>query len=247
MYFLTNFFNWFQTTTDNTLVIDNNDKPNKTIIEKPEDVLINHNYIDSVPELSTNIITKPEDVLIDQNYVDSVENKSLTDISQFDPKTMNKFSSILIIGPARSGKTKLIKNLMNFIDFDSKFDSKIIFDLDIFFTTYMNLEHNSLLVFDEYRNKKLTIMIRRLIFNHRHYRTSFIFSIQSSLDFPDELKKEFDYIFVLKNKYTCNIHKLVDTNMSSDEFQLLMDKYTNNYGCIVKDNTKSKIFHYKAT
>ncbi len=98
--------------------------------------------------------------------------------------------------------------------------------------------------------------MRLLFMNGRHYKIFFILSLQYMMDIPPNLRTNVDYIFCLRENIVANQKKLYDNFFgvfpTFGDFKCMFNKYTNDYGCLVLDNTSKSneidkcIFHYKA-
>jgi hypothetical protein len=99
----------------------------------------------------------------------------------------------------------------------------------------------------KFMNSKL---LRELAFNGRHYSIMLIISSQWALDLPPSLRGNVDYVFILRdNLYRERLYKNFFPFIDSlDAFNKIMDACTEDYGCLVLDNSgsNSEIFHYKA-
>lgn len=93
-------------------------------------------------------------------------------------------------------------------------------------------------------------LLRFLSFNGRHYNIMLILSSQWALTLPPSMRGNVDYVFILRdNLYRERLYKSFFTFISSlDTFNKIMDVCTDDYGCLVLDNSgsNSEIFHYKA-
>lgn len=98
--------------------------------------------------------------------------------------------------------------------------------------------------------------MREIHMNGRHFKLSFINCMQYVMDMGPDLRSQIDYVFALKENIIKNRKKMHENffGMFNDykDFSLVMDKCTNNYECLVLDNTKpgnnieENIFYYKA-
>lgn len=99
--------------------------------------------------------------------------------------------------------------------------------------------------------------IREILMNGRHYKITYILTMQTPLGIGPELRLNFDYIFLLKEDVTVNRKKLYENyagifpNLAI--FCKVFDKCTNDHVCMVVDNRTplsditKKIFWYKAS
>jgi hypothetical protein len=99
----------------------------------------------------------------------------------------------------------------------------------------------------KFMNSKL---LREIAFNGRHYSICMILSSQWAMDLPPSLRGNIDYVFILRdNLYRERLYKNFFPFIESlDAFNKIMDACTDDFGCLVLDNTgsNSEIFHYKA-
>jgi len=98
--------------------------------------------------------------------------------------------------------------------------------------------------------------MREIHMNGRHLRLWFINSVQYLMDLGPELRTQIDYVFVLKENILSNRQKLHKYFFGIfdryEDFSKTMDECTNNYECLVLDNTvpnnriQDCVFYYKA-
>lgn len=118
----------------------------------------------------------------------------------------------------------------------------------------------AILVMDDCLSQKKTWVknqkILEILMNGRHYRLTYILTMQTPLGIPPDLRLNFDYVFLLKEDSTINKKKLWDNYASVfpslTAFEMVFDKCTEDYRCMVIDNRKpnsnisQKIFWFKA-
>ncbi len=123
---------------------------------------------------------------------------------------------------------------------------------------YQHTDYSSFMLFDDcgYDTKfakKQTIS--QLFMNGRHYKILLIMAIQYCKSVPPALRMNADYIFVMKEKSLKERKKLHEEwfgMLTNKEFTRIMDVCTDDYGCLVLDNTVSsnkiedQVFFYKA-
>ena len=108
-----------------------------------------------------------------------------------------------------------------------------------------------------YDNKFLKDTVMRQVFmNGRHYNIFFMLSMQYCMDMPPALRANIDYVFILRENIVANREKLWKNFFgifpNFDLFTKTMDACTENFECLVLDNTvKSNkiedcVFWYKA-
>lgn len=98
--------------------------------------------------------------------------------------------------------------------------------------------------------------IRQVFMNGRHWKIFFMLSMQYCLDMPPALRANIDYVFILRENIVSNREKIWKNFFgifpTFDLFNKTMDACTENYECLVLDNTvKSNkiedcVFWYKA-
>ena len=99
--------------------------------------------------------------------------------------------------------------------------------------------------------------IRDLFMNGRHLRCSLWFAVQYLMDLTPDLRTNVDYVFALKENIISNKQKLWRYFYGMfdryEDFSRVLDRCTENYSCLVLDNTvpSSKvegcIFWYRAS
>jgi hypothetical protein len=99
-------------------------------------------------------------------------------------------------------------------------------------------------------------VIRQLFMNGRHWEILLFCTFQYVMDLPPDLRANVDYLFVLRDNVIQGREKLWKTFFGIiPDFQLfctIMDKCTENYECLVLDNTKQSnkledcVYWYKA-
>eukprot|EP00873_Tetraselmis_striata_P033720 jgi/Tetstr1/453984/TSEL_040903.t1 len=100
------------------------------------------------------------------------------------------------------------------------------------------------------------INIRSIFMNGRHMKIMFIFTMQYPLGVPPVLRANIDYVFILREQIVSNRKRIYDNYCgmlpSFDIFCTVLDNTTENYECLVVDNTsrsnkiEGQIFFYKA-
>jgi hypothetical protein len=100
------------------------------------------------------------------------------------------------------------------------------------------------------------ITIKKLFMTGRHYNILFIITMQYPLGIPPALRTNIDYVFIFRENIEANRKRIFDNFAGMfPHYQVFcetMDKYTENYGCIVihngaqSNNINDQVFHYKA-
>ena len=98
--------------------------------------------------------------------------------------------------------------------------------------------------------------VRALFMNGRHLKMFFIISMQYPLGIPPNLRTNIDYIFILRENIVANRKRIYDNYagmfQNFEIFCQVMDQCTENYECLVIDNTtksnklEDNVFWYKA-
>ncbi len=123
-----------------------------------------------------------------------------------------------------------------------------------------NIDPRAFLLLDDCLYDKSWIKdknIRSLFMNGRHYSMMFLITMQYSLGVPPSLRTNIDYVFILRENYHSNRKRLYEHYAgmfpSFDVFNQVMDQCTENFECIVIDNTsksnrlEDQVFWYKAS
>lgn len=149
----------------------------------------------------------------------------------------------------------IIENMLN------KQKNKIKADIILEDNTLTNkIDKQTILVLDDCMYKKScwtkNDTISELFMNGCCYQITYILTMQYSLGISPELRSNFDYIFLLAEDYISNQKRIYEHYAGMfptfDSFQLVFNKLTDKYGCMVIDNrVKSKnltdkIFWYKS-
>lgn len=100
------------------------------------------------------------------------------------------------------------------------------------------------------------VNIRSIFMNGRHMKIMFIFTMQYPLGVPPVLRANIDYIFILREQIVNNRKRIYDNYCgmlpSFDIFCSVLDQTTEDFECLVVDNTsrsnkiEDQIFYYKA-
>ena len=98
--------------------------------------------------------------------------------------------------------------------------------------------------------------IRGIFMNGRHWRVTFMLTMQYCMDLPPDLRTNIDYVFILREPYIANRKRIYENYAGMfptfESFCQVMDQCTENYECLViNNNVKSnklhdQIFWYKA-
>lgn len=98
--------------------------------------------------------------------------------------------------------------------------------------------------------------LRRILMNGRHWGITLLMTMQYAMDLGPDMRTQFDYVFVLMEKSRQNRKRLYDNWFgvvpTFDMFDQMMNMCTQNYGCLVLDNTsrssriEDNVFWYRA-
>lgn len=98
--------------------------------------------------------------------------------------------------------------------------------------------------------------IRYLFMNGRWLKVFFVITMQYPLGIQPALRTNVDFVFILREPYMTNRKRIYDNYGSAfpsfEFFCQMMDQLTENFGCVVIDNTSQSsklqdtVFHYKA-
>jgi len=122
------------------------------------------------------------------------------------------------------------------------------------------VDPRSFVVMDDCLGSKTTWQkekpILEMFFNGRHFKITFILTMQFPLGIPPELRSNFDYVFLLADDFISNQKRLYDHYAgifpSFDSFKSVFLELTNDFGSMVIVNRGSrtdfldKIFWFKA-
>jgi hypothetical protein len=122
------------------------------------------------------------------------------------------------------------------------------------------LDPRAFLLMDDCMSKKANWVkeesISEIFMNGRHYKLTYMLTMQYSLGISPELRSNFDYIFLLGEDFISNQKRIYEHYAGMfptfNSFQIVFNKLTENYSCMVIDNkAKSKkltdkIFWYKS-
>lgn len=99
--------------------------------------------------------------------------------------------------------------------------------------------------------------IRKCFMNGRHWKIFFMLTMQYCMDLTPDLRANVDYVFILRENIVQNREKLYKSFFgvfpNFDMFNQVMNACTENYECLVLDNTSKSnkvedcVFWYKAT
>lgn len=98
---------------------------------------------------------------------------------------------------------------------------------------------------------------RELFMNGRHFKISLLLTAQYCMDLPPALRTNIDFVFILKDPIKKNRQRLHDNFAgifpTFDSFCEALDQTTENYECMVIDNTTNSnklsdiVYYYKGT
>lgn len=98
--------------------------------------------------------------------------------------------------------------------------------------------------------------ILQIFMNGRHYKLTYILTMQHALGIPPALRTNLDYVFIFQEDVQSNRRRIYDHYAgifpSYECFCSVLDQTTEDYGCLVIDNTsrsnklQNRVFWYKA-
>jgi hypothetical protein len=101
------------------------------------------------------------------------------------------------------------------------------------------------------------VCIRQCFMNGRHWKIFFMLTMQYCMDLSPDLRANVDYVFILRENVIQNREKLYKSFFgifpTFDMFNQVMTSCTENYECLVLDNTSKSnkiqdcVFWYKAS
>jgi len=133
------------------------------------------------------------------------------------------------------------------------------FDKEVAETGSSNMDMRNFLVLDDcLHDDKWTrdVGTRFLFMNGRHIKTMFIIALQYAMGIPPNLRTNIDYVFIYRESIMANRERLwrqyAGMFPDFDSFCQVMDQCTQNFECLVIDNTscsskiEDQVFWYKA-
>jgi hypothetical protein len=119
---------------------------------------------------------------------------------------------------------------------------------------------SAFLIMDDCMSKKATWSkdenIAEIFMNGRHYKITYILTMQYSLGISPEMRSNFDYIFILGEDFISNQKRIYEHYAGMfptfDSFQTAFNTCTDDFGCMVINNKikskriEEKVFWYKA-
>jgi len=126
---------------------------------------------------------------------------------------------------------------------------------------YKDLNRNAFLIFDDLMFAATKWIrdqnVSRIFMNGRHYKILFLLTMQYPLGIPPALRTSIDWIFIFRESYVKNRQRLYENYAgmfpSFDIFCQVMDQMTEDFGCLVVNNTsrsnklEDQVFYYKAS
>jgi Poxvirus A32 protein len=124
----------------------------------------------------------------------------------------------------------------------------------------LKLDPSSILIMDDCLSQAKTWAkdqsIKEILMNGRHYKLTYILTMQTPLGITPDLRLNFDYVFLLKEDSSINRKKLYDNYASMFDtlaiFDKIFDSCTKDHKCMVIDNRKptdniqDKVYWFKA-
>jgi hypothetical protein len=122
-----------------------------------------------------------------------------------------------------------------------------------------NIENDAFVLLDDCMYDRKMIRdpnIRGIFMNGRHWRVTFMITMQYCMDLPPDLRSNIDYIFILRENIIQNQEKIYKNFFGIfphvDTFKEVMNACTEGYDCLVLDNTSRSnkitdcVFWYRA-
>lgn len=182
-------------------------------------------------------------------------------LKPFDLSNIKDFSSIAIIGKRNSGKSTLIKKILSVKNIGNtenlympeewneedckKFLEKQLTKKTELENKIIDNYHGALVIDDICYNPSWikSKSFEKLILKGKSYNTSILFSIQRPSEIPLYIRDNIDYIFIFSNNIESQRKQLYQHYQeyfdSLEYFNNVMDKYTENFNCIVIDRYNS--------
>lgn len=154
---------------------------------------------------------------------------------------------------------KYIPDLFIYDDFQPEVISQIITQQRKEIKKGDKIDHSLFILLDDCMYDKKSVKskdIRGIFMNGRHWKIFFLLTMQYCMDLPPDLRSNVDYVFLLREPVIQNRIKLYKNFFgifpTFDAFQEVMNACTENYDCLVLDNTAKSnkiedvVFWYKA-
>lgn len=124
---------------------------------------------------------------------------------------------------------------------------------------YSDLDNRAFFIMDDMmydaKSWRTDRNIKSIFMNGRHYAIFFLLTLQYSLGIPPDLRENVDYIFIFRQNKLNERRKLYEHwagFMTYEIFDAILNQCTDDYGCIVIDNTtgsnrlEDQVFYYRA-
>lgn len=204
------------------------------------------------------------------------------ELKEFDVRQLNYHPTIIIIGQRATGKSYLARDLLvkqynnskslnvvvSYNEINDGFYKECIPNLQLYdnyhpsiIKSVLNINPDeSCIVLDNCLFDNTDWIkdnnIKHIFINGRILKTTLIITMQYELYIPHVIRSNIDYIFIMKNMYIPNKLKLFKNYGSMfptfESFRQVMDKYTEDFGCLVIKNChnssnkiEDKVFWYK--
>src|SRR6056300_464836 len=170
-------------------------------------------------------------------------------LRKFKPESMADDKVCVFIGKRNTGKSTLVTDILYH---KKHLPAGIVLSATEEGNHYYQQYVPDLFIYGDYDREAI-----ERVMNGRHWKIFFMLTMQYCMDLPPALRANVDYVFILRENIIQNREKLYKSFFgifpSFDMFCKVMDACTENYECLVLDNTvKSNkiqdcVFWYKAT
>lgn len=137
---------------------------------------------------------------------------------------------------------------------------KYICSMQLKDSKYANVDPRAFLILDDCLAEKKEWIndhnMRTIFLNGRHFKTTLLITLQYVMGITPEFRNNTDYIFICKTNQFSTKKKLYDNFCGMfrtfEEFSYVLDKLTDDYGCMVINNVTSsdkledQVYWYKA-
>jgi hypothetical protein len=211
------------------------------------------------------------------------------DLKRFDMSKIKPDSVCCFIASRRSGKSILVRDLLNH---NRNIPAGVVMSKTDKLTHFYDRFIPPVLIYDEYKPEILDRLferqkkaleenwpnpyaflilddvlssgdvwkkderIKEIFYNGRHYKIMFLLTLQHTGGIPPGLRANIDYTFILRNTNAKSRKDLYENYAgvfpTREIFERVLEVTTENYGCLVIDNTtqssklEDQVYYYKA-
>jgi uridine kinase len=200
------------------------------------------------------------------------ENTKHLILHHFDLNKMISYPLITIYGPRHSGKTHLIKEILDKLNNNPTFlkntliiapmdrlcmfyhqnypEARISYDFNSNLIKEYMYKENGCIVIDDYLFISGTINdlnLLNLIYNNKLFKVPVILAMQAPLSLSQEIRSYIDYVFIFKNQYDMEkLHEQYgDIFPTYKLFKEINELVCMDYDCLVIANKNRKLLHDK--